>query len=270
MNGRNVNYFKKIHRKTTLINVNGTLNKRIIHLAACLECKNDSDSSKLKKGAQDSDRILMPNIDQKSSTEIELHENRVDLLEIINEINRNYRVMICMRGAPGSGKSHLARTIIDRTVNDGNYHEHIFSADDHFYDRQTGLYTYDRTRLRQAHNSNKFRVARHAQNGWSPIIVDNTNMKLWEMFAYVKEGIRNGYVIKIIEPQTTWAQSIDELVRRNKHNVDHETIERMLSMYEPGTVTDILNALNLRPSQPKLRNFPKITNSNDGNRTAGN
>lgn len=180
------------------------------------------------------------------------------LQEIAGDINRNLRVMVCMRGAPGSGKSHLARTIVDRTM-DGDYDNHIFSTDDFFYDKRTKQYNYNRQQLSRAHDSNQFRVAQRALNGWSPIIVDNTNMKLWEMVAYVKEGIKNGYVIHILEPITPWCKSVSKMAMKNRHGVDKETIARMLDSYEPGTLADLLRMMNMKPTlNPQLRHFPQI------------
>lgn len=270
--GRHLNCSNKMLRRTVLIPNNDAINKRTIHMVSSNWCENESESSKVKKY----NRLKTssgPSIDRNGNIEAKPQETRVDcehsqLQEIIDDINRNYRVLICMRGAPGSGKSHLARTIIDRTVNGGNYGEHIFSSDDYFYDQRTKQYHYDRSRLREAHNANKLNVARRARSGWSPIIIDNTNMKLWEMFAYVKEGIENGYTIKILEPCTRWAKSVDELTVRNTHKVDAETIKRMLTIYEPGSVDDILNALNLRPTRPILRSFPKIREPSDAYRAS--
>lgn len=96
-----------------------------------------------------------------------------DVPEIIRHIEQGHCILICMRGAPGSGKSYLAKSIIDRTMH-GDYDNHIFSTDDYFYDKRTKRYNYDRSKLSQAHDSNQFRVAQRALNGWSPIIVDNT------------------------------------------------------------------------------------------------
>lgn len=178
--------------------------------------------------------------------------------KIVSDINHNLRVMVCMRGAPGSGKSHLARTIVDRTM-DGDYDNHIFSTDDYFYDKRTKRYNYNRQLLSQAHDTNQFRVAQRALNGWSPIIVDNTNMKLWEMLAYVKEGIKNGYVIHILEPNTPWCKSVSKMAMKNGHGVDKETIARMLDNYEPGTLADLLRMMNMKPIlNPQLRHFPQI------------
>lgn len=109
-----------------------------------------------------------------------------DVAEIIKHIEQNHLILICMRGAPGtgilssffltdanwfifqhfpfstaflgSGKSHLAKSLIDRTMN-GDHDNHIFSTDDFFFDRRTKQYNFDRSRLGQAHESNQFRVA---------------------------------------------------------------------------------------------------------------
>lgn len=97
-------------------------------------------------------------------------------------------------------------------------------------------------------------------NGWAPIIVDNTNMRWWEMFNYFKTAVQYGYIIKILEPNTPWRISVGKLAQRNKHGVDAEGIARMLSNYEPGSVENILNAMQIHnyAMTPKLRSFPEI------------
>lgn len=97
-------------------------------------------------------------------------------------------------------------------------------------------------------------------NGWSPIIIDNTNMKWWEMFPYFKIAVQYGYIIKILEPNTPWRISVGKLAMKNKHGVDQDQIARMLSNYEPGTVEDILRAMQIYNYQmtPQLRSFPEI------------
>lgn len=178
--------------------------------------------------------------------------------QIVDEINKNYRVMILMRGAPGSGKSHLAKTVLDRTM-DGDYGNHIFSTDDFFYDNRAKQYNFDRQKLPEAHEKNQFRVTQRALNGWSPIIVDNTNVKLWEMFPYVKEGIKNGYLIRILEPNTPWSQSVGQLSKRNKHQVNGDAISRMLINFEKATVDELLRSMKLKAvTKPQLRVFPQI------------
>lgn len=182
-----------------------------------------------------------------------------DVADILKHIEQNHRILICMRGAPGSGKSYLARSIIDRTMH-GDYDNHIFSTDDFFYDRRTKRYNFDRSKLGQAHEQNQFRVAQRALNAWSPIFIDNTNMRWWEMFPYFKLAVQNQYIIKILEPNTPWRIAVGKLAQRNKHNVDQESIARMLTNYEPGTVDDVLRSMQIPNYKivPMLRSFPDI------------
>lgn len=162
-----------------------------------------------------------------------------------------------MRGPSGSGKSHLAQQIIDETM-DGFYSNYIFSADDYFYDEEHKHYNYNRSELDEAHKINRAKVGHRLREGWSPIIIDNTNIKLWEMVPYVRAGIRNGYLIEMLEAATPWAKSADELAARNKHGVAKEAIERMLQNYERTTVIEFLrnNNLEYNAKVPILRNFP--------------
>lgn len=160
-------------------------------------------------------------------------------LEVTREIQKGHRVLVLMRGAPGSGKSHLARRLVDETSN-GDYENHIFSTDDFFFDKRQKKYVYNRDFLDQAHNANQAKVAQKTLYGWSPVIVDNTNMKAWEMFPYVSEGVKNGYLIKILEPNTPWVRSAGKLALKNKHGVPKMSIERMLEKYERTSPEDLM------------------------------
>lgn len=184
-------------------------------------------------------------------------EERSDVLDIIKHIQLNHRILICMRGAPGSGKSYLARSIIDRTMH-GDYENHIFSTDDFFYDKHTQRYHYDRSKLSHVHERNQLRVVQRLINGWSPIFVDNTSMKWWEMYPYIKVAVQNDYIIKTLEPDTQRHISVVKLAERNKHNIDQEAIAKIISNYEPGTVNDILRSMQIHNYQmtPHLRRFP--------------
>lgn len=175
--------------------------------------------------------------------------------DIIKSIRNGYRILILMRGPSGSGKSYLAKQIIDQTIG-GVYPYYILSTDDHFYDGER--YNYNRNDLQEAHKVNRAKVAHRMREGWSPIIVDNTNIKLWEMLPYVRAGVDHGYLIEMLESGAPWAKSAAELAARNQHNVSQETIERMLRNYERTTVNEFLRAHNLEYNRkvPMLRNFP--------------
>lgn len=192
----------------------------------------------------------------------QLSYTHTDLPEIIQSIEANYRILICMRGAPGSGKSHLARAIVDATQN-GDYANHIFSTDSYFIDTNTGQYTYDRLLLKEAHEWNQKNVAQRASSGWSPIIVDNTNMQFWEMAPYFRAAISYSYLIRILEPNTPWRITVDKLVQRNSHGAEQMDINRMLNKYEPGNVEDVLRTMGMIEYNPKpqLRRLPSCQES---------
>ncbi len=199
-----------------------------------------------------------------ANTKRRFHD-RPQLQEISNQILEGIKVMVIMRGAPGSGKSHLAKEIIDATTGD-EYYNHIFSSDDFFYD-QRGNYQFSTYRLGEVHESNKKRVEHYASSGWSPIIVDNTNTKVWEMQNYFVIAVRFGYLIHIVEPNTTWSQSAGKLAMKNSHGVPKESIERMLIGYEHTSVMAVMESfgLNYTMSMPQYRQFPPINAKSKSN-----
>lgn len=175
-----------------------------------------------------------------------------------------YRILILMRGVSGSGKSYLARKIIDITIgsDDAIYKRHIFSTDDYFIIE--GRYCYDRFRLSEAHEWNKYRVQIALRDGVSPVIVDNTNLEIWEPQPYVQAGVLNGYYIELVEPRTPWATDIAGLAKRNTHNVPHDKIKLMLQKFrDKFTVEEIMKVYGLSYPidrvPPVFRNIPYVS-----------
>lgn len=184
--------------------------------------------------------------------------DRPHLQKIANDIIEGFKVMVFMRGPPGCGKSFLAREIIDATTRD-EYGNHIFSTDDFFYD-QRGRYNFNTYQLGEAHDWNKARVERSTRDGWSPIIVDNTNIKTWEMNNYFEIGVRHGYLLQIVEPKTSWSRSAGKLAMKNSHNVPKENIERMMLNYEFTTVKYVMESIGLKYTieMPQYRQIPPL------------
>ncbi|KAJ0183208.1 hypothetical protein K1T71_001184 [Dendrolimus kikuchii] len=187
------------------------------------------------------------------------------LRRIVSYHTQGARVLIIMRGAPGSGKSHLARQIVEITIGSTftNYKSHIFSTDDFFM--QHGQYKYERNKLSEAHEWNQHRVSIVSMQGLSPIIVDNTNIELWEMKPYAIYAIRNGYYLEVMEPSTPWCRKVNQLAKRNTHNVPFTTIKRMLDNYQDDITGEYLKEkfalsypANMVP--PVLRITSPITN----------
>lgn len=198
----------------------------------------------------------IPNSDQYLSIE--------EIEGCIDDVIDGGRVLIIMRGLPGSGKSHLAKSILDACYPNPNYTDHIHSADNFFMVR--GKYNFVPNQLSEAHQWNQNSVNLKMKRGFSPIIVDNTNVRMWEMSAYTNMAVKNGYKIRIIEMNTTWCFNCNELTRRNKHNVPKYSIKNMLERYEMGITAEELLKFCKCPStyqtNPILRQCPPLSSKN--------
>lgn len=160
-------------------------------------------------------------------------------------IKQGYKVLVILRGLPGSGKSYLARKIVEITVGTQDYHKFIFSADDFFMRR--GTYQYDPTKLQDAHGFNQSRAFDAMRRGISPVIIDNTNTQMWEMKPYAMVASQNAYIIEILEPDTRWAFNERELSRRNTHGVPRVKLKEMLMRYDKNiTRGRLFSAFNIR------------------------
>lgn len=107
------------------------------------------------------------------------------------------QVMVIMRGFPGSGKSTAARMICEQ------HGGAVFSTDDFWM--QEGAYKYDPALIREAHKTTQQRVAAacllaRKKEVDELVIVDNTNICLWEMEPYLAIAKENGFSVAVAEP----------------------------------------------------------------------
>lgn len=128
--------------------------------------------------------------------------------------------MFIMRGVPGSGKSYLAKQLKKKGV--------VLSTDDFFGPN----YDFDGSKLPEAHRWNIERATEAAKSSVTPIVIDNTNIKLEHMKPYVEIAQKFGYDVEFRESETEWKRNVDELVERNTHSVPRHVIERMLNQWE--------------------------------------
>ncbi|KAG8040718.1 hypothetical protein G9C98_002714 [Cotesia typhae] len=160
-----------------------------------------------------------------------LHDATVEKIKAV--IARGDKIIVLMRGLPGSGKSTEARNLISTTLaKDPSIY--VFSTDDFFQLHNRGVYKYDPTKLSEAHSRNQNRVLNAMKSGRTPIIVDNTNLQVWRMHPYVIMAADNGYIIEVLETNNPWAYNVNELARKNIHGVSKEKIRIMLDRYEKG------------------------------------
>lgn len=162
------------------------------------------------------------------------------LQRILSYHDDGARTLVLMRGLPGSGKSFLARKIVDAIYHTKNkhYNTHIFSTDDYFM--RSNVYVYDKSRLQDAHEWNQKRASEAMTAGVSPVIIDNTNIEFWEMEFYVVKGVKNGYIIEVVEPNTPWAKKANQLCKKTSHNVPVALIRKKLENFQSGVDGDYL------------------------------
>lgn len=121
-----------------------------------------------------------------------------------------------MSGIPGSGKT----TYIQRNFKD-LCPEAWCSAD--LAHMRGGKYVFDPTKARDAHHWCLRKFIRACQDGYSPVVCDNTNTTVAAIAPYVAVAQAHGYKTEIIAFET----SVEDSIRRNIHNVPEETIRKM-------------------------------------------
>ena len=156
----------------------------------------------------------------------------------------NKKKLYVMRGVAGSGKSFIARKLAGSKGR-------ICSADDSHLDKETGEYNWKPENVKLAHQECRNKALNCIKNGDSPVIIDNTNIRRWEMRALkpvILLALENNYIVKIEEPNPTWhfyksAFNAEILFQRNRetHNVPLESIKKMIEDYVPNiSIKDIL------------------------------
>lgn len=178
-------------------------------------------------------------------------------------------IMYLMRGVPGSGKSHLALRLA------GGDQTKVFSTDEYF-DRMEGGYkaNWKMEKLFGAHKWNQNRVRAAMQRGITPVVVDNTNIRMKDARAYIEFAQQYQYWPEIKESDSPWWLQIQELLKnknlnaeeikgwanklangfqhedktiQNTHGVPEEVIHRMLTGLTPYTVDDVKARIKLGP-----------------------
>ena len=133
--------------------------------------------------------------------------------------------MFIMRGLPGSGKSTIKSQIVEKYQN-----AVACSADDYFISR--GSYQYNPRQVQMAHEQCQAKAKVACQSGANVIVIDNTNLQLWQMKLYTDLAGKFNYVVVVVIPTTWWSFNAAELARRNKHGLTRGNIEDKLRNYQ--------------------------------------
>lgn len=131
--------------------------------------------------------------------------------------------VFCMRGLPGSGKNTWIANKIETDWQSVNVV--VCSSDDYFV--VDGVYCFDASLLGAAHKScfQKFLLAlsQPTDDKDSIVVVNNTNISLWEISPYLAVAQAMDYEFEVVEITCTVQCSI----LRNTHGVPSETIGAM-------------------------------------------
>lgn len=148
------------------------------------------------------------------------------------------RVVIIMRGWPGSGKSTLCRAIYEEFVRRGTdpFEISVCSADHYHINKTTKKYEWKQENAAKAHLYCKEQFeADILDNDASVIFVDNTNIRRKEYAYYVDLARDHGYKVLQAHGQSPYKHSVEECFKRNVHNVPLEVITRMKDAFENDT-----------------------------------
>ncbi len=149
------------------------------------------------------------------------------------EVTRPDQVVIVMRGIPGSFKSTTAKTL----VGDGAIHstdDVIEAKGDYREFFKKMIESKDFVELSRAHSLNLKNALESVKSGISPVILDNTNIKMNEPKAFVVGALKLGISdenIKFVDLGTNGA-SAEELAERNSHGVPLDKIEQMIASHK--------------------------------------
>ena len=166
----------------------------VVRKLAFKKIAEEAKAAEEKKATAEKKAAELMSAEKKNKAE-ELITSEQKYLESL--IKKGYKIIIFMRGCPGSGKSYMAHQIIERTVG-GAPEQFIYSTDDYFIKINQGVYKFEPKLLSTAHSYNKSRVRIAIKKGVAPIIVDNTNLQLWEMEEYLPAAVSFLFYFKYI------------------------------------------------------------------------
>lgn len=91
------------------------------------------------------------------------------------------------------------------------------------------------SQIHKAHEASQEAALKAIENAKKMIIVDNTNVMLWEIKKYFQLAERspgNMYRVIVLEPQTSWAFDPHTLASKNKHGLTLDVIAKRIGCYE--------------------------------------
>jgi predicted kinase len=139
----------------------------------------------------------------------------------MDNVNETQGELILLRGLPGSGKTTLAKIILQLRSTD---EPEVLSADDFFEDKE-GDYNFDPTKLKEAHNYCQFRCSERMRQQKAKIVVANTFTQEWEMDEYFKMAERYNYRVHTVIVENRHGNE-------NVHGVPEDKLQQMKNRFQ--------------------------------------
>lgn len=135
-----------------------------------------------------------------------------------------YKKLILLRGAPGSGKSFLAKRLAGRLGGK------IYSADNMLMTDEKYVWTPSLAAV--AHQIVLQLVELAMVQKEKVIVIDNTNLRPNQGRPYIDLAVKYQYNIEIREPNTDWRYDVQKLIDHGTHSVPKEVIENMVETWK--------------------------------------
>jgi len=172
------------------------------------------------------------------------------------KVTRPNQILVIMRGISGGGKSTKAKSLVgegiihstDALIEATGDYNGFFSEM-----KKTGNFA----NLSRMHSKNLSNAKKSMEEGVSPVVIDNTNLKANESKAYVKHALELGFAdenIQIVDIGTG-GLTAEGLMARNQHGVPLDKIEQMIKSHAstgPLTLKKILESKDMYPDSDIL------------------
>ena len=167
------------------------------------------------------------------------------------------KIMVILRGLPGSGKSSYAEKLYAK-FNGPNFRVRIFSANSFFWVDIGGEkeYRFDSSKIGQAHQTCLSDVSKACRANVPMVIVDNANSQKWEYANYEQIAALTGYEISIREvgASTPVLQSkkwhLMQYFERQTHGISLDHFLRMWWRWEEDDRANNLSPADTDPNVP--------------------
>jgi len=147
-------------------------------------------------------------------------------------VSRPNQELIVMRGIPGSGKSTESKKRLNKGISHST-DDLIEKAGDYREFFAAMIAANDFSPLSKMHAQNVKNAIESMKSGVSPVIIDNTNIKMNEPKQIVVAALKMGFAdnnIKFVDIGTAGLEA-EELANRNTHGVPLEKIEQMIASH---------------------------------------